>query len=779
MTNKKSTTSALIPSTEARMVSPNFITEIIDDDLNSGKHSQVVTRFPPEPNGYAHIGHTYASFVDYGIARDYGGRFHLRMDDTNPEGERMEYADALIEDLRWLGWDWGEHLYFASDYYDQLFELAVRLIKDDKAYVDSLSEDDISEYRGSVTEAGKNSPYRERSVEENLDLFERMRAGEFKEGEHILRAKIDMSSANMKLRDPILYRILYQDHYRSGDKWCIYPMYDFAHPLSDAIEGITHSLCSSEFIENRAIYNWLVDNLFDEPRPRQYEFGRRGLEYTITSKRKLIQLVEGKHVNGWDDPRMPTLAGLRRRGVRPEAIRDFASRIGTSRTNRTVDIALLEYAIRDDLNHHAPRVMGILDPLKLSITNYPEAKEETLDAPYWPADVNKPQADSPNSRALPFSRELYIEQEDFAEIPPKGFKRLSKGEHVRLRHAYVIRCDDVVKDKTGKVTEVKCSYYPESLDSSVEGIKIKGAIHWLNAKHALKTELRLYERLFSVANPDSGEETFLNYLNPNSLDIKQGFVEPSIKNNPNDIRYQFERQGYFWLDSKDSSDDKLIFNRIISLKDSWAKAKPKPQASKNPEKVAAQVGEALDPVLSFNDEQKQKLKQLKDVFGLAHDDAVILAENLDLASYFEHAVLAHPANPQGLAQWVINELRRELSNDNPENSKVSAEQLAELVLLIDDNVINNRIAKDVFAEMIETGKNAKSIVKEKGLEQVTDTSTLEPSIEKVIAHNPDKVAAYKAGKTGLIGFFMGQVMKETHGKANPQLVKSLLEEKLA
>ena len=769
---------ASIPADDERMVSPNFITEVIDHDLRTAKHSQVVTRFPPEPNGYAHIGHTYASFIDYGIAKDYGGRFHLRMDDTNPEGERMEYAEALIEDMRWLGWDWGEHLYYASDYYDQLYAMAVRLIKEGKAYVDSLPEDVISEYRGSVTEPGKESPFRNRSIEENLDLFERMRAGEFKEGEHILRAKIDMASPNMKLRDPILYRILHQSHYRTGDKWCIYPMYDYAHPLSDALEGITHSLCSLEFMENRAIYDWLVDNLFEDPRPRQYEFGRRSLEYTIVSKRKLIRLVDGAHVSGWDDPRMPTLAGLRRRGVTPEAIRDFASRIGTSRTNRTVDIALLEYAIRDDLNHKAPRIMGVLEPLKVVISNF-EGETDWLEADYWPADIGKS-----GSRKLPFSKTLYIEQEDFSEHPPRGFKRLSPGEYVRLRHAYVIRCDEVLKDERGVVSELRCTYLPESLGENVEGIKIKGAIHWLSAEHALKAELRLYDRLFTVPNPDDEEGEFIDYLNPEALVVKEGYVEASVLDDAKESRYQFERQGYFWQDPKDSGPEKLVFNRIINLKDPWASRKEKPRAEQkaggkaSATKVAAQTGEALDPVLSFTAEQRTKLERLKSkVFALSHDDAVILVAEPRLVNYFEEAVLAYPNNPQLTANWMINELRRELAHEQKPAERLEPKNLAELIELIDQEVINKRIAKEVFAEMLE-GKTAKAVVAEKGLEQVTDDSALEPVIAKVLAENPDKVEAYKGGKTGLMGFFMGQVMRESGGKANPQRVKELIETRL-
>lgn len=768
-------TKARIPDDAERMVSPNFITEIIDNDLRSGKHTEVVTRFPPEPNGYAHIGHTYASFIDYGIAKDYGGRFHLRMDDTNPEGERSEYAEAIIEDLTWLGWDWGEHLYFASDYYEQFYALAVRLIQEAKAYVDSLPEEAISEYRGTVTEAGRESPYRNRSVAENLDLFERMRAGEFKEGEHTLRAKIDMASPNMKLRDPILYRILHQSHYRTGNTWCIYPMYDYAHPLSDALEGVTHSLCSLEFVENRAIYDWLVETLFPEPRPRQYEFGRRNLEYTIVSKRKLIQLVEAGHVDGWDDPRMPTLAGLRRRGVSPAAIRDFASRIGTSRTNRTVDIALLEYAIRDDLNHQAPRVMGILEPLKITLSNYPEGKTELLTAAYWPADIARE-----GSRELPFSKTLYIEQEDFAEFPPKGFKRLSPGDYVRLRHSYIIRCDEVIKEREG-IKELRCSYLADSLGKNPKDIKVKGAIHWLSAEHALPAEIRLYDRLFSVPNPDEGELPFTEYINPDSLYIKQGFVEASLKDDPAERRYQFERQGYFWQDPKDSSPEHLVFNRIISLKDSWETKQLKAKTIEAPQiKVSAQAGETIDPVLSFSKIQKLKLEQLQtEVFGLSYEDASRLVADSRLYPFFEEVVLAYPNNPQASAHWIINELRHELAKDELPGHKLKAEYLAELLELVDQKVINKRIAKEVFATMLASGQSAKTIVKSQGLEQVSDSSAIEAIIDRVLAAHPDKMAAYKKGKTGLLGFFMGQVLRESGGKANPQLVETLIAQKLA
>lgn len=755
------------------LISANFITEIIDNDVQQGKYRSIVTRFPPEPNGYAHIGHAFASYIDFGIAQDYGGRCHLRMDDTNPEKESMEYAESLMEDMRWLGWNWQGHLYFASDYYEQLYQFAVRLIQEGKAYVDSLSEDDIQLYRGTVTQAGRASPYRERSVQENLELFTRMRAGDFANGAHVLRAKIDMASPNMKLRDPILYRILHTSHYRTGDTWCIYPMYDFAHPLSDAIEGISHSLCSLEFVENRAIYDWLVENLFEEPRPRQYEFGRRSLEYTVVSKRKLVQLVENGFVSGWDDPRMPTIAGLRRRGVTPEAVRDFVSRIGVSRTNRTVDIALFEHCIRNNLNTRSPRVMAILEPLKVILSNYPEGQTESLDAPYWPPDV-------PNegSRKVSFSRELYIEQEDFSETPPKGFKRLSPGEYVRLRYAYVIRCDAVIRDASGRISELHCSYVPDSLGSNPKGIKIKGAIHWLSAETALPAEFRLYDRLFSVPHPDEDDGHFLQYLNKASLTSRQGFVEVSIEAWPSATRYQFERQGYFWQDPHDSRPDKPVYNRIISLKDSWQK--PEVNKAKSTRaastKIASEPGEARDLSLAFDEDQKLQLTRFLNL-GVQQDDALLLAENPRLSRYFDEAHSVH-ANPQVLASWINNDIRRDMPADDPYALAIQPAQLANLIKEMDSQTISTRLAKDIYQLMLKSGQSPDAIIREHKLEQITDTSELEPVISQVLNDNPDKVSAYKDGKTGLIGFFVGQVMRATGGKANPQLLQALLRQRL-
>jgi glutaminyl-tRNA synthetase len=555
----------------ARHVSPNFITEIIDADLAQGRYAKVVTRFPPEPNGYLHIGHAKSIALNFGLALDYGGECNLRFDDTNPETENLEYVEAMKRDISWLGFQWARERY-ASDYFEQLFNCAMQLIREGKAYVDSLTDDEISTYRGTISKPGIPSPYRNRSVDENLDLFARMRKGEFPDGAHVLRAKIDLASPNMKLRDPVLYRIVHASHYRTKDAWCIYPLYDFAHPLSDTIEGVSHSLCTLEFENNRAIYDWLVENLRGKsglrssPRPYQYEFARLNLDYTVLSKRKLIKLVETKRVQGWDDPRMPTIAGLRRRGITPEAIRDFSNRIGVAKANSRVDLATFEAAVRDDLNQRAPRVLAVLRPLKVVLTNFPQGRIETLDASSWPHDVPKT-----GSRSVPFSRELYIERDDFLEHPPKGFYRLTTGGRVRLRHAYVIQCEDVVKDAGGDVVELHCTYDPATLNQPPAQGPVKGTIHWVSAPHAVKAQIHLYDRLFSGADPEAGHGDVTAGLNPESLTVVQGYVEPSVLKDPREVRYQFERLGYFWQDPVESTSAKLIFNRIVSLRDSWAK----------------------------------------------------------------------------------------------------------------------------------------------------------------------------------------------------------------
>lgn len=546
----------------------NFIREIIEEDLRTNKYEgRVHTRFPPEPNGYLHIGHAKSITINFGLAAEYGGLCNLRFDDTNPTKEEVEYVEAIKEDIKWLGYDWEDREFYASDYFEQLYEYAVELIKKGKAYVCDLSPEEIREYRGTLTEPGKESPYRNRSVEENLDLFARMRAGEFPDGSRTLRAKIDMSHPNVLMRDPVMYRILHATHHRTGDKWCIYPMYDFAHCLSDSIEGITHSICTLEFENNRALYDWFLDEL-GVYHPQQIEFARLNLSYTVLSKRKLLQLVEQGHVAGWDDPRMPTLSGLRRRGYTPEAIRDFCNLIGVAKTNSIVDIAMLEHCIRQDLNKRAPRVFGVLRPLKVVLVNYPEDQVEEMEC------INNPEDSSMGTRKVPFSRVLYIERDDFREDPPKKWFRLAPGREVRLRYAYYITCVDVIKDEHGEVVELHCTYDPETRGGwAPDGRKVRGTLHWVSAAHSLEAEVRLYDRLFLKPNPLDVEEgqDFTANLNPNSLEVlTSARVEPSLAGAAPGSRYQFERQGYFCVDP-DSTPQKLVFNRTIGLRDTWAK----------------------------------------------------------------------------------------------------------------------------------------------------------------------------------------------------------------
>ena len=548
----------------------NFIEVFIDEDLRTGKFKRpIITRFPPEPNGYLHIGHAKSICLNFGLAARYGGHCNLRFDDTNPTKEEVEYVDSIMDDVRWLGFDWGEHLYYASDFFEQLYQWAVQLTQAGKAYVDDLTAEQMREYRGTLTEPGKNSPYRDRSVAENLDLFQRMRAGEFPDGARTLRAKVDMASGNLNLRDPVMYRILHSEHHRTGNQWCIYPMYDFTHGESDSIEGVTHSICTLEFENHRPLYDWYLDAL-GIYHPRQIEFARLNLSYTVLSKRRLLELVKDRHVSGWDDPRMPTLRGLRRRGYTPESIRNFCERIGVAKFNGTIDAGVLENSVREDLNRRAPRVMAVLRPLKVVIDNYPEGKVEELDA------VNNPEDASMGTRKVPFSRELYIEQDDFREVPPKKFFRLVPGREVRLRWGFFIKCTGVVKDpKTGEIVELNCTYDPETRGGSApDGRKVQGTIHWVSAPHSLPAEVRLYDHLFM--KPDPGDVPpgghYLDNLNANSLETLTGCrVEPSLAHAVAGVGYQFERQGYFCIDSLDSKPGALVFNRTVSLRDSWAK----------------------------------------------------------------------------------------------------------------------------------------------------------------------------------------------------------------
>lgn len=551
----------------------NFIHQIIDEEIKSGKSSgRVHTRFPPEPNGYLHIGHAKSICLNFGTAQKYGGLTNLRFDDTNPSKEDTEYVDSIMEDVRWLGFSWDDRLYYASDYFDKLFDFAVKLIREGKAYVDDQDAETISQQRGTPTRPGTESPYRKRTVDENLDLFMRMKAGEFNEGERVLRGKIDMASPNMHMRDPILYRIMKTPHHRTGDKWCIYPMYDFAHGQCDYWEGITHSICTLEFEVHRPLYDWFIDQLKDSDyRPRQIEFSRLNLNYTVMSKRKLLELVKDNHVNGWDDPRMPTICGLRRRGYTPESIRSFADRIGVTKTDGVTDVALLEYSIREDLNKRAQRVMGVLNPVKVVITNYPEGKVELLDA------VNNPEDESMGTRQVPFTRELFIEKDDFMEVPAKKFYRLSPGSEVRLRYAYFVTCTDVVKDASGEITEIRCTYDPASRGgNSPDGRKVKSTIHWVSATENVEAEVRLYDRLFSDEEPDGHKDVdFKEFLNRESLQVlPKCYIEPFVKDANVLDHFQFERLGYFNVDP-DSTPEKLVFNRTVQLKDTWTKVQQK------------------------------------------------------------------------------------------------------------------------------------------------------------------------------------------------------------
>ncbi|MEA3361888.1 MAG: glutamine--tRNA ligase/YqeY domain fusion protein [Thermodesulfobacteriota bacterium] len=552
-------------STSESPVTSNFIRTIITEDLESGKRDQVITRFPPEPNGYLHIGHAKSFSLNFGLAEDFGGRCHLRFDDTNPVKEEDEYVEAIKADVRWLGFDWGEHLHFASDYFDQLYLWAVQLIKAGKAYVDSQSAEQMRTNRGTLTAAGVASPFRDRSVEDNLELFDKMKNGDFPDGTHILRAKIDMSSPNMNLRDPAMYRILHADHHRTGNKWCIYPMYDFAHGQGDSIEGVTYSICTLEFEDHRPLYDWFIEELGIFA-PQQIEFARLNLSYTVMSKRKLLQLVNDNHVSGWDDPRMPTLVGMRRRGYPPEAIRTFCERIGVGRGASWIDLSVLEECVREQLNQTALRRQAVLNPLKVTLTNYPADKIEELEAP------NHPQQPDLGTRKLPFSHELYIDRDDFMEDPPKKFFRLGPGREVRLRNAYIIKCEEVIKDATGEVVELKCLADLDTLGKNPVGRKVKGIIHWVSAEQAEEVEVHLYDRLFNQENPDKGDN-YLDALNPESHKMTSALIEPGLLDAELGTTFQFERVGYFTVDNKDSQPGKPVFNRTVTLRDAWVKMK--------------------------------------------------------------------------------------------------------------------------------------------------------------------------------------------------------------
>ena len=743
----------------------NFLSAIAAEDLKSGKYSEIVTRFPPEPNGFPHIGHAKSIFINFGIAKEYNGHCNLRMDDTNPTKEDTKYVQALQDAVTWLGYEWEGNVRFTSDYFAQIHEWAIELIKMGKAYVDSLSEEEIREYRGTVTEAGKRSKYASRSVEENLELFEKMRKGEFKEGEHILRAKIDMSAPNMKLRDPLLYRIRHTEHFRTGGEWKIYPMYDFAHCLSDYIEGVTHSICTLEFENNRDIYDWVLDTLqLTPPRPYQHEFARLGINYTVMSKRKLLELVNEKVVDGWDDPRLPTIAGYRRKGYTPEAILTFCDQVGVAKANSTVDVSQLEFCIRDDLNKKVPRVLAVLNPLKVTIENY-EGDGEIIDAPYYPHDVPKE-----GSRRLPFSREIYIEREDFEENPPKGYFRLTPEQPVRLRHGYIITCKEIIKDANGEIIEIKAEYNRESKSGSdTSGIKVKSAIQWVSAAEALEIEVRLYDRLFASEAPEGIED-----VNPDSLQIiKNALIEPDVIKNRPDERFQFERVGYFYADPIEYSDAKPVFNKIVGLKESWGKKKKNKQPQKTQEKKVQIDGE----VAPMSSAQQALFEEYTSVQKLNTEVANTLARDTTLTTFYKEA-LALLDSPVNLANIITNEVAREIKEQGVASLKFTPSQIAALIKLVDDGTISNKIAKEVFEAMRSSGENPEDIVKERGLVQISDPAQITPIIEDVIEKNPDNVAKFKDGNKKLLGFFVGQVLKATGGKANPKMVNELVAQKL-
>jgi len=746
--------------------SKNFLQTIVEQDLQSGKYKNIVTRFPPEPNGFPHIGHAKSIFINFGIAKEFNGVCNLRMDDTNPTKEDTAYVQALQDAVQWLGYKWDGEVRYTSDYFDKLYDWAIELIKMGKAYVDSLNEDEIKQYRGTVTTPGKRSKYASRTIEENLELFERMKNGEFKEGEHILRAKIDMSSSNMKMRDPLLYRIRHAKHFRAGDKWCIYPMYDFAHCLSDYIEGVTHSICTLEFENNRDIYDWVLDTLkLKPPRPYQHEFARLNINYTVMSKRKLLELVDGKYVNGWDDPRLPTIAGYKRRGYTPESIINFCDTVGIAKANSMVDVSQLEFCIRDDLNKKVPRVMCVVKPLKVTIENYDG--DEIIDASYYPHDVPKE-----GSRKLPFSKHIYIDANDFSQNPPKGYFRLTPTQSVRLKYAYIITFKEAIKDKNGNITELIVTYHKDSKSGAdTSGIKVKSAIQWVEANSSKKVELRLYDRLFKNEAPQGVED-----LNENSLQIiKDALIEPAVIEQKPDVRFQFEREGYFYAEPVDYSDEHPVFNKIVSLKDSWAKKNTNNQnrsrVSNKPKNTQQTVGEA-EPM--SKDEQVLFDKYTNEL-KLNSEVANILARDKELSSFFQEAfgVLNSAVN---LANIITNEVAKQLKVS--QKLKFTPSQIASLVSMIDDGTISNKIAKEVFELMARTGDEPKQIVKDKGLVQISDPEIILPIIDDVISKNQDNVEKYKAGNKKLLGFFVGQVLKITQGKANPQVVNTLVAKQL-
>ena len=768
----------------------DFIRDMIRADVAAGKHGgKVVTRFPPEPNGHLHIGHAKAICINFQIAKELGGECHLRLDDTNPTTEDISYVEAIQRDVKWLGFDWGEHLYYASDYFERFYELAERLIRLDRAYVDDLPDEEFgASYRGTITEPGKNSPFRTRSVDENLDLFRRMRKGEFKDGDKVLRAKIDMSSANMKMRDPPLVRIKHAHHYRTGDAWCIYPLYDYAHCLEDSFEGVTHSLCTLEFESARELYDWVIQATEVPHVPRQTEFARLNLTYTVMSKRRLLQLVEQKRVSGWDDPRMPTIAGFRRRGYTPESIREFIAKVGVAKNISTVDVALLESCVRDDLERRSPRVMTVLRPLELVIETYPEDQVEELDAPFWPAGTEPAESVDPalrGSHKVSFSRTLLIEREDFAEEPPLGWKRLAPGRKVRLRHGYIVTCTRVEKENGGEITRVICTHDPATRGGiATDGKRIDGTIHWLSKAHAVDVEVRVYDRLFGSESPGEDGREWLEDLNAASLAVVHAKGEPLLASVQAGDRFQFERVGFFFADP-DTGPGKPVFNRSVALKDGWAKQTARagtPLSSRvtSPAvpsaKRVAHVPAAPAVAAPLSPEAQAFVAQ----HGLTADEARVLVHEPLLRTLFDAAV----ATPDGkkhasaVASVLVNDLLGETRSRKLEAVPFAGAAIVELVLLGASGTISTKQAKDVLSAMLASGESARAIVEAKGMKQIASADALGPIVDAVLAQSADVVARYKAGNLNVFGALVGMVMKQTKGQGNPQVVAELVRARL-
>jgi glutaminyl-tRNA synthetase len=759
----------------------NFLTAIIEADLRENKHGgKVVTRFPPEPNGFLHIGHAKAVLLNYGLASRYGGRFHLRFDDTNPAAEDIRYVESIKKDVAWLGCEWGERLYFGSDFFERMYECAVRLVREGKAYVDSQSPAEIRENRGSFEQPGKHSPFRDRSAAENLELFEKMKSGAFPEGACVLRAKIDMAHTNVIMRDPLLYRIKHAHHHRTGDRWHIYPMYDYAHPLEDAFEGVTHSICTLEFESNRELYDWVLDNLGPwDPRPRQYEFARLALDYTVTSKRKLLELVTKKLVSGWDDPRMPTIAGMRRRGVTADALRAFAELIGVAKNNSVVDVGKLEFAIRTDLEARTPRAMAVLRPLKVTIENWPEGKDETLTIPWWPGEPERG-----GVREMPFGREVFIEQDDFREDPPADWKRLAPGREVRLMGAYVVRCERVVKDASGSVVGLVCTYDPASAGGApADGRKVPGTLHWVHATRSAVAEVRLYDRLFRLEAPDV-EEDFLSALTPNSLTRLEGArAEPALARAAAGDRFQFVRQGYFIADSEDSRPGQPVWNRTIDLKDSWGKPAA-PSAKAAPAEKAPPAKKEAGPPKKGRAEARAELRArtpaLAERFerytrdlGVSKDDADVLTGDLALATYFDAAVAAHPT-PKSVARWLLNELFGIVGDCDMATVRPDGREFGRFVALVDQGRLTAAGAKTLLADLVANGGEAEARMRALGLEKREDAGALAVAIQRVLDANAAEVSRYRAGEKKLLGVLLGAAMRETQGTLEPASVKKAL-----